>query len=467
MLTIVVGTTALVVGLTVSVFLLVRPTRTIIPLYAGMIPVGSLVKLPIPLPAPFNSLSSVLGAIAIAAVLGHVIVYRQGRIPSIPVAAWVAFLAWAMVTTFWAVDWRAAVDVIFVASPLVLMMVVVGITLTDELDLDALRIGIICGGIAVGGYALFLLLTGSALPVHGTTERFSVASTAEETNPNQLAASLLLPMVLSMEWIFTGGPPWWRPALWRALGAIGATLVIVAIVMSGSRGGVLAALIGFVLTLVFWWRRVPEVRPRVTRVIAATLFTVIGLGSLIFVLLSVFPEGRVADTLRSDAIQRLIHVQTGSSGRTEIWTTGYLACERYCDWGGGMDSFPVIFDQIFPFSAAAKNVGQDRPAHNVYLELAVETGFIGLTLFGLAILAEWKLLRSREMRKVGPSVSAALIALLTTNVFEGQIWFKYFWILFVFVRVAEGTNFSVDEEEISIDLSRRATVRPLTAGKMI
>jgi O-antigen ligase len=450
-MTLLAGATAAIVALTVAGVFVTRPARTILPLYAGMIPVGSIVKLPVPLPAPFNSLSSVLGAVAIAALVGHVIVFRRARIPSLPVAAWMAFFAWAMLTTFWAVDWRAAIDLLFVALPLVVMMIVIGITRTDAGDLDALRLAIVLGGIIVGVYATVLLMTGSALPIHGTTERFSVASSSDQTNPNQLAATLLLPLILSVDLIITGGPWWGRSVIWRISGAIGAVTMIIAIIMSGSRGGALAAGIGLLLTLWLWWRRVPEARPSIKRLVATTLLFLLVVSATLFVSARVFPEGRVATIMRGDAVQRLVNLETGSSGRSEIWGTGLLACERHCGWGGGLDSFPIIFDQIFPFSAAAKNVGQDRPAHNVYLELAVETGFLGLTLFGLALLAEWRTLRTREMKGVSPSVSAALIALLTTNVFEGQIWFKYFWILFVLIRVAEGAAAAPQQKAFSTD----------------
>jgi O-antigen ligase len=435
-----VGATAVAIGLAVTILLLSRPSRTILPLYAGMIPIGSVVKLPVPLPSPFNTLSSLLGAAAIIALLGHIVIYRRGRIPSLPVATWLGFFAWMMATTFWAIDWRAALDLIFVASPLLLMMVSVGILVTDQKDLDVMKLAIVCGGIAVGGYALVLLMSGSALPIHGTTERFSVASTAEETNPNQLAASLLLPAFLAIDFVVMGGPSWWRPTLWRAVGAAGTILSFVAIIMSGSRGGVLAAIVGFVLTLFLWWRRGPVERRWVMRVVTATACIGVGLVCVIFISTRFFPEGRVANIVRNDSIQRLIHVQTGSSGRSEIWSTGFLACEKYCGWGGGLESFPIVFDQIFPFSAAAKNVGSDRPAHNVYLELAVETGFVGLSLFALALVMEWRLLRSTAMRMLAPSVGTAMVALLLANIFEGQIWFKYFWIVFVLLRVAEGAG---------------------------
>jgi hypothetical protein len=427
------------VSLIAMIGCVVRPTRTILPLYAAMVPVGSVVKLPLPLPAPFNTLSSWLGAVVIIAGASHLILYRRGRVPTVPTAAWVAFLAWTTLTTFWAMEWRAAFNMSLIATPLIVLMVIVAVLPADDVDLDLLRVALIVGGAVVGAYALILVLSGSPLPVHGTGERFSLAQRQEDTNPNQLAATLLLPMILSMDRIIEGGTRWWSSRAWRALGAVGAALSISAIVLSGSRGGVLAAIIAFVLTPLYWWRRRPETRPWVRRMLMGTACFALVLCAAVAFAVTVAPQGRVAQLLTSDPVERLIHPEIGTSGRTEIWGTGYLACRSHCAWGAGFDNFPTLYSEIFPFSAAARNVGLERPAHNVYLELAVETGFVGVTLFILAVLAEFMTLRSKPMTRIAPSLTVAVLVLLFANIFEGQIWFKYFWIVFVLIRVSEAS----------------------------
>jgi O-antigen ligase len=419
-----------------------RPTRTILPLYAGMVPVGSVVTLPLPLPAPFNTLSSVLGAIVIVAGATHVIFYRRGRVPTLPVGVWIALLAWATLTTFWAIEWRTAFNLSLIATSLILLMVIVAVLPADEVDLDILRVALIIGGAVVGVYALILVLSGSQLPVHGSGERFSLAQQQEDTNPNQLAATLLLPMILSIDRIIEGGTRWWRPRAWRLLGAVGAVTSICAIVLSGSRGGVLAAIIAFALTPTYWWRRRPDTRSAVRRMLVGTVCFVLVLFATVTIAVSISPEGRVAQVLSSDSIDRLVHSETGTSGRSEIWSTGYLACRSHCAWGAGFDNFPILYSEIFPFSAAARNVGLERPAHNVYLELAVETGFVGVTLFILALVSEFATLRTEPMKRIAPSLTVAVLVLLFANAFEGQIWFKYFWIVFVLIRVSEASIYA-------------------------
>lgn len=192
-----------------------RPARTILPIYVSSLPVASVVELRLPLPDPFNTLSSALGGVAIVAVVAHVALYGRGRIPSLPVAMWLAFLAWAGATTFWAVDPSAGVNTLTLALPLVLLMVGTALLPIDESEFDTLRLAFILSGAAVGAYALLLLLSGSALPAHGVSERFSIASSADDSNPNIVAASLLLPLAFSLERLVLGGERWFSSRSWR------------------------------------------------------------------------------------------------------------------------------------------------------------------------------------------------------------------------------------------------------------
>jgi O-antigen ligase len=113
------------------------------------------------------------------------------------------------------------------------------------------------------------------------------------------------------------------------------------------------------------------------------------------------------------------------------------ACRTRCAAGAGLGNFPEAFNQAYPFSAASKNIGLNQAAHNVYLGIAVEMGLGGLTLFLLAILAEWRALTRTPLRERAPGLRAALLGLLTVNVFLSAIWFKYFWLPFLLIRVAE------------------------------
>jgi O-antigen ligase len=415
-----------------------RPLRSIVTVYAGTLPIASVVSVEVPLPPPFNTLSSILGALAIGACVAHVALYRQGRVPSLPVALWAVFLGWCLTTVFWAIDGGAAVEEATVAIPLILLLLAISIVPADRGDYDTLRVAVVLSGIIVGAYAFYLLITGAALPSHGVEERFSLATGVGETNPNILAASLLLPLAVSVEMILLGGGRWWTPRSWRVLGVTGTFFIFVALFLTGSRGGLVAAAVTFFATLLYG-RRLSSARPWIRRTVVAFFALALALPVGALIAESVTPQNTISRLLALPPIQRLLNPQLDSSGRTDIWTAGLVACRAYCAGGAGFGNFSDAFNERFAFSAASKSLEFDKAAHNVYLAVAVETGFVGLTLLGLALLAEWMALMRRGGRERLPSLRAAILGLLVANVFLSAIWFKYFWLVFAFARVAEAS----------------------------
>jgi O-antigen ligase len=429
------------IGLAIMFIIAVRqPTRSIIPLYAALVPIGGVFRLPVPLPSPFNTLSSLVGGVAILATMMHIVLRGRARIPSLAVAAWLIFFTWTIVTAYWAQVPTATFAELQIALPLVLLMVVVGFLPASWDDVSVVRLAIVTGGAVVGGYALVLMIGGSSLPLQGFTERFSIATDPSQTNPNQLAAALLLPFILSLDLVIWGRGPRLRPSVWRVVGALSSLLITVALILTGSRGGVIAAAIGFVLVLVFAWRWHPDVRRSVVHLVAGALLTVALLGFASYVAVQLSPEGRWAHLGSIDPLRRLTSADTGSSGRAEIWTTGYLACRQFCTLGAGLGNFPTVFTELFASSGAGRNVGLDRPGHNLYIQVAVETGFVGLTLLGFALVTEWRALRSTG--SLAPALAASLVALLVVDGFESFLWFKYFWLFFLFIRLAERASFA-------------------------
>lgn len=412
-----------------------RPTRTIIPLYAALVPIGGVLEIPVPLPAPFNSLSSLVGGFVILAIVLHILLYGQGRIPSLPVAAWFIFLSWITMTAFWALQPAAVVEDLRLALPLVLLMTMVGVLPSEENDVGAVRVAIVVGGAVIGVYALALLLTGSSLPIHGTAQRFSIVSDPSRTNPNQLAAALILPLIFSLDLVLWGRGPYVGAATWKLVGAGSALVIGLALILTGSRGGVIAAIMALLVLLALTWRWLADGRRAVIRFVVGTFLTVVLLAFVSFVAVKLSPQGRLAEVASIDPVERLTSYEAGTSGRSDIWTTGLAACRQYCALGAGFGNFPTVFTDLFATSGAERNVGLDRPGHNLYIQIAVETGFVGLALLGLAFACEWMALRSAGT--LAPALAAGLVALLVVDAFESFIWFKYFWLLFMVIRLAE------------------------------
>ena len=410
-----------------------RPLRTAFAAYVLTVPIGSVVQLGIPLPPPFNTVSSALGGLAIVACLANVALYRRGSVPTVPVGMWLLFLAWGTATALWAINPPESLGKLTVALPLLLLMVAVALVRPDPSDLDALRLAVIASGIIVGVYAFGLYATGSALPSYGVDQRFHFEG---GTDPNILAASLLLPLSFSLERLLVGGTRWMRPGMWRIFGMAGAFFTFVAILLTGSRGGTLAAVAAFVFTLV-WCRGLPEARPWVRRTILGVVIAVVAVPVGVVIAAAVSPQPGLPGILSAPPIQRIFNPEGDTSGRREIWTAGVIACRTYCATGAGFANFPYAFNEEFAFSGAAKSIELNQAPHNVLLGLVVETGAVGLTLFGLGALLEWRSLSTPAMRARIPALRAGLAGIFLANVFLSAIWFKYFWLPFTLARVAE------------------------------
>jgi len=429
-----------VLGVILMRVFVTRPSRTIVPLYAASLPMASAIDVPIPLPAPFNTLSSLLGAIAILTCAAHLLIQRRARIPSVTAGIWALFLGWVCLTGLWALDPTSAFNTVMIASSLIVLMLIVAALPLETKDFEVIRLAVMLSGLIVGLYAVFVQAAGARFPTHAVGGRFSLSADPEKTDPNILAASLLLPLGIALEQMILGASKWWGHWRSRALGTTIALFTTVAILFTASRGGLISALIVFVGTL-FYCAKIPGGGRHVKRVlrnIAATILGVVVVGVLtayFFPRISTIIEAR----LLNPPVQRLLSVQADPSGRAEIWQAGTLACENHCVVGVGIENFADIYNEVYPFSGAKRNVGSNRVAHNLYLALAVETGLVGLTLFGVGIAAEWAGLSNRRMMILAPSLKPLLVGLLVANIFLSAVWFKYFWLVFTVIRAAEAS----------------------------
>lgn len=419
----------------VFAWMVVRPSTRILPLFAGAVPIASAFKLSVPVPPPFNTISSLLGGLAVAAGVLHLLLYRDGRIPSWPMVLWLTFLGWVTLTVWWAADPADTASTLTLAFSLLTLLGVVSFLRFEAADVDVLRVAIIVGGAAVGIYALYLILHGAGFPTHGVSTRLSIKSGAQDANPNILAASLLLPLVISAESLVLGGRRWWRPRTWRTLGGFGAGLSVIAITLTASRGGVFSAFLA--LTLTFWFTgRTSEGRTAVKGILLALGGAMLSLVVPIVISQAVFsldPLGKVRPVLA-----RLSARGTNLSGRSEIWQAALLSCEIHCAKGVGLGNFPAAYNEVFALTGTSRNLGFDRTAHNIYILLALETGVVGLTLFLLAVAAEWIVVSRVRFVRRSPGLRAALLAVLVANFYLDTVWFKYFWLVFVMIRVIEG-----------------------------
>ena len=390
--------------------------------YAALLPFGSGVTLPIGLPSPFNTVSTLVGLWVIVA--SCVFLVRGGAWaalhPSVPV--WLALLALVVVSDVWSIDHSTTVNNTLVFMSLVLLFVIVSLVGVRAADVRRVEVAAVVGGAAACVYGLWLLNSGRLTSVDGSVPRFATAGgVGDAADPNITAASLLLPALLALSITLRPGR---RSARLGALGAF--ILMVIGIVLTGSRGGLIALFVGGV-AIIANARGIRSLLPYgfiVAVVVAAAL--VIAPASL---------GSRFTDT--------------GSAGRTDLWRVGARACPTYCLTGSGWATFPDVYLNTLLTNFDLKGHGvRDFKAHNIALAMLIEMGVAGFLLatLGIYLVARslWRLPRARR----GPPL-AALVAVLTANMFLSNFNFKYFWFVLTYAAVVAGMSTTTDAEPIS------------------
>jgi hypothetical protein len=147
-------------------------------------------------------------------------------------------------------------------------------------------------------------------------------------------------------------------------------LVILGLVLSQSRGGILGALLSFTLLYLFAGLR----QKRVAAALAACWIIMLGYGTIIGF---------------DDISNRFSQIGQGATGRVEIWKDGWNAVRDHPLTGTGLGTYPSVgraYQNAFSPQLRAHH------AHNDYLEAVVE---MGLPAAGILILGIWALWCSR------------------------------------------------------------------------
>lgn len=389
----------------VGVAALRSPTRTVLPVYAALVPFGSGIALPIPLPSPFDTVTTLAGLAASGALVLHIILVGGTRRLHPSLSAWLMFVGVSGLTFAWSIDRGDTVERFLILISLVALYVVALLAPVGREEVERLKDGIIIGATLACGYGFFLLLTGNLPEEKAGLPRFATAGgVGDASDPNITAAVLVLPLVLAISRVFRSR----RPIVRAAHGAA-ALLIATGLLLTASRGGMLAASLAvFVLVL-------HERRRALIVVVTLLLVTIVGL---------------VGYALAPEQIERLD--KPGSSGRTSIWMVGLIACERWCLTGSGLNTFEEVHTETLLSTAEATGFRLGEPPHNMWLGVAIEVGVVGVALLAVALVLTALPLRRLSLTRRGPPL-AALVGLLVANFFLANLHFKYFWLVLLYV----------------------------------
>jgi len=388
-----------------------NPLRYALPPYCVLIPFGSAFKV---VPGSFGGLSSLLGLLLGAALVTQLVTTRRGS-PRLPLAlpVWLAFLALSGFSLFWSIaPVPSFFDFIVLASQ-VLLVVALVLMRFDERALRLFATSLMAGGLAVVMYGFFQITVLGGLPGKRTGPGDGPPRFGDDLiGANNEAAALLLPLAISASRALSeSGRSRWIHS--------GITLILLTgILMTGSRGGLLAAMTVFVVVL---WLGEARRALKVTVTVSAAL--------LVAVVLVFQPAGLG---------RRQVDNGASSSGRTDIWLVGAHSCSQYCFFGAGWGDFPTVYQDELASTPEARVQprGATFEPHSIFLLAVIELGLPGLVLLlaglSVSLASAWRLPDSMRAPPL-----AALLSTMVSSFFLSNMKYKFFWAVIAYVAVCE------------------------------
>jgi len=189
------------------------------------------------------------------------------------------------------------------------------------------------------------------------------------------------------------------------LGAIG--FMAVALILSQSRGGLISCSIALGLQIVLLWK----MRSRSTEILQA-----LGVLALLAAI--------VAAVLAPRVLTRFSYAQRDAPERFELWQDSARIVRDYPLLGAGLGTYRDVFRNYRPqkdffFVAGIPQPAAINYAHNDYLQLLTECGFVGFGLMIWALVVTLRHLFSRfsnhadwEIATLGSSLTAGIVGFL-------------------------------------------------------
>jgi O-antigen ligase len=233
-------------------------------------------------------------------------------------------------------------------------------------------------------------------------------------DPNHMAMNIGIIVPLAASFIVRRETGKWLKIFCIAAAA----LAVTAMVLSFSRGG----FIGLMVAMAFW-----TFREKGRRLAA------VGAGLLLIVGMAIFAPSTF--WTRNETVAS-IHLDESAMGRVYAWEVAAAINKDKPFFGVGGGGFRYAWPLYQPQGSHRAYV-----AHNVYLDVLGETGFIGFFLYLLftsgAVAGAFRAAKDEEIGWLGRGISSAVVAYLLCAAFSGYVVSAHFFVLFAMAACSE------------------------------
>lgn len=287
----------------------------------------------------------------------------------------------------------------------------------DARDLRLVLLALVVGAGVLGGQGVLAYVSGGGAVLSDGGAQVSGRASSGITDPNYYAAYLTLAAVPALG--LAVGLRGWRG---RPVAAVAGAVCCAGVVLSLSRGSILALVLALTLLLAGWSR---SRRTTVAALLALLVVLAVNAGPLL--------QSGVYRTV-SERLSTVTQTQSSQNNRLLLWKASLRIVQAHPQGVG-----------VFRFDHHAGLLGiteRGRPlghAHNVFFNLMVELGLPGFGVFVLWLgVIAWTLLRALRRRQPATfpyavGLSAALVGwtfnALTVTLYQVQIIFATFFVL--------------------------------------
>ncbi|HEX8472990.1 MAG TPA: O-antigen ligase family protein [Pyrinomonadaceae bacterium] len=305
---------------------------------------------------------------------------------------------------------------------------------------------LVLAGAFLGTISVLQVLTGSYNSEFGGFGRIKLAHITEYVYEPRIAgtvsdpnfyAQMLVPLVpLALYRV------WDEPTAWlKLVAAYSLGVILLALVFTYSRGGALAAVLVLLLAAIH-----KRIKLR---------HLLLGAGCLALLLIVVPTEfgGRLKSLreLVPGGDERVLKEDSSFRQRALLAETAWEMFADHAAFGVGAGNFSEYYDEYAEHVGATVSSYEDfahrRFPHTLYLEIAAETGLVGLLVFvvviGVTLFNAWAAVRmfkeagSHASASLVTSCALGLIGYLTTSLFLHGHYIHYLWLLAALLAAAK------------------------------
>ncbi|SEU33040.1 O-antigen ligase family protein [Stigmatella erecta] len=268
------------------------------------------------------------------------------------------------------------------------------------------RLALMCGAMVLGSIVTSIGVIDWYRTGVDMVEGFRSRWVGVYADPNHMAMNMALVVPLAVAFLARKESGW----LMRVLCALAAVLSVVAIVLSHSRGG----FIGLSVAMGVWAIR--EKR----RIQAVVVGGLLALGLVLFAPKSFWQRNETVTSFHQDA---------SAMGRVYAWQVASRISLDKPLLGVGAGGFRFAWPLYAPPEARQAYV-----AHNIFLDVIGELGFVGLALFlvfaGGATGGAFAASKDAQMGWLARALAASMAGYLVCDLFSGYILSAHLYVLF-------------------------------------